>query len=179
MASLLLFVALREARRHKWEQSERAGHDLGSKPVLDWFKNNWSSWYRDHWVEHIYGKKFWNEFGEDEFALVDKYKPDEKLVLEIIQHVVNYGENLGIIMWARNTNQNMDQVLTILKQVDINAKRAEIEENYIETLAAAMDEADRYKWIQSEKAGRDLGEAAISEWFIRYWQVWSSKIVKE
>src|SRR5437660_4572727 len=30
-------------------------------------------------------------------------------------------------------------------------------------------EALRYKWIESEKAGRDLGEAAIRRWVKAYW----------
>ncbi len=30
-------------------------------------------------------------------------------------------------------------------------------------------EADRFKWIQSEKAGYDLGEAAIRQWVREHW----------
>jgi hypothetical protein len=30
-------------------------------------------------------------------------------------------------------------------------------------------EADRFKWIESEKAGRDLGEAAIKKWVQDHW----------
>jgi len=30
-------------------------------------------------------------------------------------------------------------------------------------------EADRFKWIESEKAGRDLGERAIREWVRQHW----------
>jgi hypothetical protein len=30
-------------------------------------------------------------------------------------------------------------------------------------------EALRHKWIESEKAGRDLGDAAIRHWIKRYW----------
>ncbi|NOX55306.1 MAG: hypothetical protein GXP27_12890 [Planctomycetes bacterium] len=33
----------------------------------------------------------------------------------------------------------------------------------------AWKEADRYKWIQSEKQGRDLGDVALKEWFRKYW----------
>jgi hypothetical protein len=31
------------------------------------------------------------------------------------------------------------------------------------------EEAQRFKWIESEKAGRDLGETAIQAWIRRYW----------
>src|SRR5262245_32323639 len=32
-----------------------------------------------------------------------------------------------------------------------------------------VDEADRFKWIESQKAGRDLGEAAIRQWVKDHW----------
>ncbi|MBV9125024.1 MAG: hypothetical protein JO112_16845 [Planctomycetes bacterium] len=35
--------------------------------------------------------------------------------------------------------------------------------------AAGEQEALRYKWIESEKAGCDLGEVAIARWFEGYW----------
>lgn len=31
-----------------------------------------------------------------------------------------------------------------------------------------VEEAKRYKWIKSQEAGRDLGEAAIHEWVAKY-----------
>ncbi len=37
-----------EIERHKWIESEKAGHDLGKDAVLDWIKLNaaaWRSWY--------------------------------------------------------------------------------------------------------------------------------------
>jgi hypothetical protein len=33
----------------------------------------------------------------------------------------------------------------------------------------AMREADRHKWIESQKQGRDLGQRAIREWFRVHW----------
>jgi hypothetical protein len=33
----------------------------------------------------------------------------------------------------------------------------------------SLKEADRFKWIQSEKAGRDLGEQAIRSWVQEHW----------
>lgn len=35
--------------------------------------------------------------------------------------------------------------------------------------AEAVKEAERHKWIESQKHGRDLGEAAIREWYRNYW----------
>ena len=32
-----------------------------------------------------------------------------------------------------------------------------------------VGEADRFKWIESEKAGHDLGERAIKNWIQQHW----------
>jgi len=42
-------------------------------------------------------------------------------------------------------------------------------------LAMQRDEINRYKWIQSERARRDLGGTAVMEWIQRYaahWREW-------
>ncbi len=35
--------------------------------------------------------------------------------------------------------------------------------------AECIEEAHRYKWIESERANRDLGESAIQDWAKLYW----------
>ena len=34
---------------------------------------------------------------------------------------------------------------------------------------AAMEEANRHKWIESQKHGRDMGETALREWYRLHW----------
>ena len=34
----------------------------------------------------------------------------------------------------------------------------------------ALREAQRHKWIESQKQGRDLGEQAIRDWFRKHWR---------
>lgn len=36
----------------------------------------------------------------------------------------------------------------------------------------ATKEAERYKWLQSEIAGRDLGDKALIDWHSNYWRSW-------
>ncbi len=38
----------------------------------------------------------------------------------------------------------------------------------------AREEAERFRWIQSEKAGHDLGEEAIRQWVSRHWPAFVS-----
>jgi len=39
-------------------------------------------------------------------------------------------------------------------------------------LELAWCEAEKHKWIESEKAGRDLGQIAIHDWSRRYFRRW-------
>ena len=37
-----------------------------------------------------------------------------------------------------------------------------------EFIALQLREIDRHKWIESQKAGRDLGEEAVFDWVLNY-----------
>jgi len=41
--------------------------------------------------------------------------------------------------------------------------------NRLSVYTHGAEEASRYKWIESEKAGHDRGEAAIREWIQKHW----------
>ena len=41
--------------------------------------------------------------------------------------------------------------------------------NKASVYADSEQEANRYKWIESEKAGRDLGDAALRRWVNEHW----------
>jgi hypothetical protein len=45
--------------------------------------------------------------------------------------------------------------------------------------AHALYAIDRHKWIESQKAGRDLGKAAIEDWLERYWKGWTRSKLME
>jgi hypothetical protein len=32
-------------------------------------------------------------------------------------------------------------------------------------------EAERHKWIESQKQGKDLGQSAVDDWYRRYWPI--------
>jgi hypothetical protein len=36
----------------------------------------------------------------------------------------------------------------------------------------ALQEAERHKYLESQKAGRDLGPGAIEDWQRRHWTIW-------
>ena len=51
-----------------------------------------------------------------------------------------------------------------INMANLNTNRDEM----VKFLLAEKEEMERYKWIESEKAGRDLGNEAIIDWIHKY-----------
>ena len=58
-------VGIVEAMRHKWIESEKAGHDLGEIAIRCWVHEHWHGFLRAKWLEHLEGKTF---YGRRQFA---------------------------------------------------------------------------------------------------------------
>lgn len=115
---------MREAEKHKWIESEKAGRDLGEAALWDWSRRYWWRWCRDRWIEHLSGEKYWSELDHNDFGLLQRsFHNNESLIREIVANIKQGGENLNIIKWALDSNQDMRQVVEILELLDINSRR--------------------------------------------------------
>lgn len=56
------------------------------------------------------------------------------------------------------------------KNYPVTATRADGVKQY-SLFEVSACEAHSHKWIESEKAGRDLGDQAIADWYSRYWRI--------
>lgn len=120
----LFRLAMREAEKHKWIESEKAGRDLGEAALWDWSRRYWWRWCRDRWIEHLSGARHWGELDNDDFGLLKRsFHQNTALVEQIAAQIKSGGENLNIIKWAQDTNQDMRQVMEILQLLDINSRR--------------------------------------------------------
>lgn len=116
--------AEKAVHEHKWLQSEKAGCDLGHAAVRDWTKSFWLRFYRWRFIQHLRGEVFWQEFAAESFGLVNgRLAAPRELLDEILQQVREGGENLGVILWAEDRQEPIDQVLQILEALDINSQR--------------------------------------------------------
>jgi hypothetical protein len=174
--SELLMKAMREAQSYKWAVQSVKHEDLGDQPILDWFQRKWAAWYRDRWVEHLCGRRKWSEFGDDDFNLVAnrQFQPNLELVLRIIdnlkKHRDSVSENLGMILGAaQRGDKDLEELMVVLRRLDINGKRPSYDEFRVKNFFHAIEEADRHKYIESQKAGCDLGEGIVVEWFDKHW----------
>ncbi|GEM_PF-371251 len=116
--------AHREANRYKWIVSEQAGRDLGEGAVHEWHRNYWRSWCRERWIEHLRGVRFWEELDQEDYGLLKRQFHDNlELAEKIVDRIRQGGENLDIIQWAREEHYSVDDVLKVLKILDINSRR--------------------------------------------------------
>lgn len=181
--SELFLRAVREAQVYKHEKQRLQHADLGDSPIIEWFKLKWPGWYRDKWIEHLCGRRLWKEFGKEDFDLIsDKsFQPNIDLVLRIIdnlkKHRDNISENLGMIfVAAQRGDSELNDVVAILKRLDVNSKRRpSCDELRIRILFAAVEEADRHKFIESKNAGCDLGEKVVQDWFDDHWEEFANQ----
>jgi len=116
---------LAEAFIHKWIESEKAGKDLGVEAIRHWVRKHWHGFLRAKWLEHIEGRAFWIELQEHDFDLLRREFVGSRLASQIVDKLRLGQENLDIIGWAIDTNQDWEEVYRILHILDINSVRIE------------------------------------------------------
>jgi len=110
-----------EIAKHKWIKSQLAGRDLGEEAVREWVQLHWSSFVRARWIEHLRGDCYWNELDSFDFDLVNR-KASEKLC-QIVEQLKQNAEQLNILSWAVDRDEDRDLILDLLDRLQINNKR--------------------------------------------------------
>ena len=125
-----------EALRHKWIESEKAGHDVGEDAIAEWLRRHWHGWCRARWIDHIMGEINWAEFDEAAFGTLDRrYTGDRALLDRVLDRLRCGAENLDVIIWASDWNVDVEAVIDILSLVDINRARVEPAELFAPEIA--------------------------------------------
>jgi hypothetical protein len=118
-------VGEKEAKRHKWIESQKAGRDLGEWAIRCWVREHWNDFLRARWLEHLQGRKYWTELDQGDFGLLDRKFRDSPLIDPIIDRLKAGQENLEILVWAIDEALPMEEVFRILAALDINSRRIE------------------------------------------------------
>lgn len=113
-----------EALKFKWIESERAGRDMGEAAIRRWVQVHWWGYLRARWLEHLQGRRYWQELDRGDFGLLQRCFQDNDILLDRILDRFKAGqENLDIICWALDWGIPMQPVLKILEALDINSRR--------------------------------------------------------
>lgn len=122
----LYSVALEEALKYKWIESQKQGRDLGESALKEWFRKHWLPFCRSKRLEHVEGMQQWSEFAEQEFGQVFQLIMDDDILCDRILDRMEHGcDNLEIINWALTWGLPMERVLQNLELIDINRARLE------------------------------------------------------
>lgn len=122
--SELFRLALDEANRYKWIESEKAGRDLGEQAIREWSRRYWRGWCRARWIEHLNGEKYWEELDHQDFGLLKKqFHPNKEMIIAIVELIKKGGENLDILQWCIRENRDLKAAMEILQKLDINSRR--------------------------------------------------------
>lgn len=141
--------ASREAHRHKWIESEKAGYDLGDSAIRDWHKKFWRTFCRECYIEHVNGDTFWTELDNGDFGLLkSRFHDNTALVDQIVLQLTTGGENLDVIQWALREGIDTQEIIKILGMMDINSRRL--------APAIAIDENEFAEGIRSRHHVRGL-----------------------
>jgi hypothetical protein len=118
-----------EAQRFKWIQSEKEGRDLGDHAIKTWVLQHWNGFLRHRWLEHLQGKTCWIELQKNDFGLLHRAFQSSPLLDLILERFKVLKENLDIILWAqgRFSQNEIDEVLSILEALDVNSCRLQCE----------------------------------------------------
>jgi len=116
--------AVVEAQRHKYLESEKAGHDLGPSAIEDWHRRHWTSWLRHRWLEHLLGTICWEEFDRARFGRLPAHFGNHATLLEEIAEMVRRGaENIDVLSWAASHGRDMEVVTRMLIELRLNEIR--------------------------------------------------------
>ena len=103
---------------------ERLSYNIVETASEHWRRRFWRLWFRGHWVEHILGEKYWIEMGGQNFAMLWRgQRLNPILVRRVADRLIVGWENLGIILWASDWGLDLNEVIAILKKININDVR--------------------------------------------------------
>jgi len=120
----VLHHAAADYAAQKFLDWERLSYDIEPTASEHWRKRYWRLWFRAHWVEHVRGQRYWIEMGHDNFGMFAGAEAHDPLLVERVADRLIVGwENLGIILWASDWGLSLDNVIEILKKLNINHVR--------------------------------------------------------
>ncbi|MEO6029079.1 MAG: hypothetical protein ABIR79_19610 [Candidatus Binatia bacterium] len=99
--------------------SARARHDL------PWSARSFTGWLRARLIEHWQGECCWHELDRGDFGVLRRpVHPNRVLVADVVALLTCGAENLTVITWALETDQSLEDVVTILTRLDVNSRHA-------------------------------------------------------
>ena len=100
----------------------RAGCSLGE--AYECCEPCWHGWVCARVMEHLRGECYWWELDLGDFGLLKKrWHANLELVENVVARVATGADTLHMLMWAVDTQQPFDEVVAILRTLDMNTRQ--------------------------------------------------------
>lgn len=84
----------------------------------------WQRWVCARLMEHLRGEQFWEELDHHDFGLLrQRWLADLELVEDVMAQVATGAASLQVLLWAVDTGRPLDDVVTVLRTLDLNRRR--------------------------------------------------------
>ena len=84
----------------------------------------WQSWVCARVMEHLRGERYWWELDLGDYGLLKKrWHANLDLVQDVITRIATGADTLHMLMWAVDTQQPFDDVVAILRTLDMNTRQ--------------------------------------------------------
>lgn len=84
----------------------------------------WHRWVCARWMEHLRGERCWEELDRGDFGLLRKdWHGNLELVEDVVARIAAGVEPLYVLLWAAETGQPLDDVVAVLRTLDVNGRR--------------------------------------------------------
>lgn len=120
----LFEAAFKEARCHRWIESQKSGCDRGSESFHEWYDRFWWNFLRYRHLEHLLGEYRWLEFPAETFGVLTPFvESNDELAIVIIDLYRQGCENLDIVNWALREDLSLPDVRDRLAVINMNDAR--------------------------------------------------------
>jgi hypothetical protein len=104
------------------DRTLQAGCTLGDPYVV--CDPCWHRWVCARLMEHLRGEHRWEELDRGDFGLLrQEWHANLALVEDVVARIAGGAEPLHVLLWAVATGQPLDDVVAILRTLDVNARR--------------------------------------------------------
>jgi hypothetical protein len=83
----------------------------------------WRRWVCARLMEHLRGERYWHEIDRGDFGLLRRrWHVSLELVTDVVARIAAGGDTIGILVWAVETDRALDDVVAVLRTLDVQAR---------------------------------------------------------
>jgi len=84
----------------------------------------WQRWVCARLMEHLRGEQWWEDLDRGDYGLLrERWHPNLELVEDVVARIAMGTGPLQVLVWAVETGRPLDDVVSVLRTLDVNVRR--------------------------------------------------------